>query len=81
MLIHDEAQLMVQVARMYYENDLNQEDIAQRLNLSRQKVSRLLIEARTHGIVKVMIYDPNPADPNLQEELKGRFGLRNVVLA
>jgi len=59
MLIHDEAQLMVQVARMYYENDLNQEDVAQRLNLSRQKVSRLLIEARTHGIVRITIYDPS----------------------
>jgi deoxyribonucleoside regulator len=49
--------------------------------LSRQKVSRLLIEARVHGIVKIMIYDPNPADPNLQEELKSRFGLHAVVLA
>ena len=81
MYMHDEAQLMVQVARMYYENNLTQEDIAQRLNLSRQKVSRMLIEARTHGIVKIMIYDPNPSDPNLQEELKNRFGLRDVVLA
>ena len=81
MVMHDEAQLMVQVARMYYENNLTQEDIALRFNLSRQKVSRLLIEARVHGIVKIMIYDPNPADPNLQEELKSRFGLHAVVLA
>ncbi len=80
MYIHDEAQLMVQVARMYYENNLTQEDIAQRLNLSRQKVSRMLIEARMHGIVKITIYDPNPSDPNLEEELKSRFGLHTVVL-
>jgi deoxyribonucleoside regulator len=81
MLTRDEVQLMAQVARMYYENNLNQEDIAQRLNLSRQKVSRLLIEARAQGIVKITIFDPNPGDPNLREDLKSRFRLGDVVLA
>ncbi len=70
MFTRDEIQIMTRVARMYYENNLTQEDIAQRLSLSRQKVSRLLIEARVQGIVRITIYDPNPPDPNLREESK-----------
>jgi deoxyribonucleoside regulator len=77
----EEIQLMVQVARMYYENQLNQEEIARRLNLTRQKVSRLLIAARSQGIIKTVINDPYPGDPYLGEELKSRFKLRSVVLA
>ena len=59
----------------------NQEDIAQKLGLSRQKVSRLLIEARVQGIVRISIYDPDPPDPNLRDQLISRFGLRDVILA
>ncbi len=81
MLNRDEVQLMVQVARLYYNHDLNQETIASRLNISRQKVSRLLIEARAQGIVKISIHDPNPRDPHLAEELKAYFGLHAVMLA
>jgi deoxyribonucleoside regulator len=81
MLNRDEIQLMVQAARMYYENDLNQEEIAVRMNLSRQKVSRLLVEARRQGIVKNIVIDPTPADPDLREQLISRFGLHEAVLA
>ncbi len=81
MLNRDEVQLMVQVARLYYTHDLNQETIASRMNITRQKVSRLLIEARAQGIVKISIHDPNPHDPHLAEELKEYFGLHAVVMA
>jgi deoxyribonucleoside regulator len=81
MYTRDEFEIMVQVARMYYENNLTQEEIANRLNLSRQKVSRLLIEARTQGIVRISVIDPTPADPGLRQELKDRFHLHEVVLA
>ncbi|MEA4909699.1 MAG: sugar-binding transcriptional regulator [Chloroflexi bacterium] len=76
----DEIQLMVQVARLYYENDMNQEMIASRMNLTRQKVSRLLISARTLGIVRISIHDPNLYDPELAQELKAEFGLHDVIL-
>ncbi len=80
MYTRDEIELMVQVARLYHENNLNQEEIAHRLNISRQKVSRLLISARAQGIVKVVVYDPSPGDPNIGEELKTTFKLKDVVL-
>lgn len=80
-LVRDDVQLMVQVARLYYENGLNQENVARRLNITRQKVSRLLIGARTQNIVRIAICDPLPQDSSLSEEFKTMFGLREVVLA
>jgi deoxyribonucleoside regulator len=77
----DDIQLMVQVARLYYENDQNQEEIARQMNITRQKVSRLLIEARVQGIVRIAILDPYPGDPQLRQALKETFRLNEVVLA
>ncbi|MEN6523262.1 MAG: sugar-binding transcriptional regulator [Anaerolineaceae bacterium] len=78
MYTRDEVQLMVQVARLYYEYNLTQEEIAVHLNITRQKASRLLISAREHGIVKTIIVDPFPRDMDLTEELKMRFNLKDV---
>ena len=77
---HDEIQLMVHVAKLYYETQLNQEEIAARLGITRQKVSRLLISARTQGITKTIIIDPFPKDLDTITELKKRFNLREVEL-
>ena len=80
MYTNEEITLMVLVARLYHENNLTQEEIANRMNLSRQKISRLLIAARKAGIVKTIVLDPNPGDTFLAEELMSRFGLKDVVL-
>ena len=62
MVTRNDIQLMVQVARLYHENGFNQAEIARRLSITRQKVSRLLIAARNQGIVKITIYDPTPTE-------------------
>lgn len=71
---------MVQVARLYHENGFNQEEVARRMNLTRQKVSRLLITAKAQGIVRTVVFDPTPGDSQLGNELKLRFHLHDVVL-
>lgn len=76
----EEIQLIVQIARLYYENDQTQEQIAQRLQITRQKVSRLLIEARSQGIVQISINDPTQSDPKLSEVMRKTFNLRRVIL-
>jgi deoxyribonucleoside regulator len=50
-----EAEILVRVARMYYEHGLNQQEIAGRVGLSRSRISRLLTKAREAGIVQVTI--------------------------
>ncbi len=78
--IYPEVNLMVQAARLYYENELTQEQIAQHLQVTRQKVSRLIAEAKNLGIVHITISDPSPNDPELAESIKAKFGLKNVIL-
>lgn len=76
----NDTQLVVQVARMYYQRDLTQEQIAEMLNLTRQKVSRLLIRARTSGIVQITIVDPCQTDEILVQNLKEKFHIHEAVL-
>jgi DNA-binding transcriptional regulator LsrR (DeoR family) len=77
---HEDLQLMVQVARLYYESEQTQQQIARRLQITRQKVSRLLGEARAEGVVRISIYDPTPNDPQLSDALCKAFHLHHVVL-
>lgn len=81
MVARNDIQLMVQVARLYFENGLTQEEIARLLNITRQKVSRLIIAARSKGIVQIKIIDPTPKEPDLSNELKNKFHLQDVILA
>ena len=46
---------MAEVARLYYVRDLTQQDIAERLGVSRFKVVRLLAQARSEGVVRFEI--------------------------
>ena len=76
----DKIEQMLQAARMYYQDDLSQQEIAAHLDVSRQTVSRLLKEARTQGIVQVRISDPFATDPDLQARFQAEFNLRQLVL-
>jgi deoxyribonucleoside regulator len=55
---HEEWQLMLRAARLYYEDCLIQQQIADELGVSRPTVSRLLTEAKRQGIVQITIIDP-----------------------
>lgn len=48
-------EFLARVAYLYYERNLRQRDIADLLGLSRSKVSRLLKEARSCGVVEVRV--------------------------
>jgi DNA-binding transcriptional regulator LsrR (DeoR family) len=76
----DHARLLVKVARLYYEQELTQADIGQRLRLSRQKVQRLLSQARADGIVQINV---NPIMGTFAEEekaLEERFELQEAII-
>jgi DNA-binding transcriptional regulator LsrR (DeoR family) len=72
---------MTRVARMYYEGDLNQPQIAERLHVSQAKVSRLLKRASELGIVRVAVVPPPGGHSELEERLVARYGLADAVVA
>lgn len=72
--------LMAKVADLYYLRDLTQQEIADRLGLSRPTVSRLLHRSRAAGIVRIEVVPPDAAHHVLERELEQRFGLREVIV-
>lgn len=74
-------ELLVNVARMYYENNLSQQEIASQLNLSRPYISRLLTEAKDTGIVQFRVIDPFETDTELEKKIRTLTGLEKVIIA
>ncbi len=73
-----ERDLLAEVATLYYEEDLTQAEIGQRLRTSRSTVSRLLREARTQGVVHITINVPWARHSRLEAQLVETFGLREA---
>jgi deoxyribonucleoside regulator len=76
----DERALLLQVSRLYYEQNQTQEQIADALKLSRPKIARLLQRARELGIVQITIRDPFTSDHALERQLIDAFGLQAAVV-
>ncbi len=72
--------MLAEVAQLYYVGDLTQEQVAQRIGVSRSNVSRLLKEARKQGMVEIRIHSPLRTVPALQEALAARLGLRECLV-
>jgi DNA-binding transcriptional regulator LsrR (DeoR family) len=76
----DNNRLLVKVARLYYEEELTQSEIAARLRISRQKAQRLITQARAEGIVQIAINPIMGIYSELEKGLEKRFGLREAVV-
>ncbi len=72
---------LVQVARLYYEENLSQQEIADRLDVSRSLIAYYLKKARLQGIVRIEVVDPTD-DRHMQqaEDLRQRFDLEHVFI-
>ncbi|WP_234572593.1 sugar-binding transcriptional regulator [Rhodohalobacter sp. 614A] len=75
-----DIRLISKISTMYYNQDYNQQQIANRLHLSRPKVSRMLKQAREQGIVQITITTPNSNFVELEHSLENKFGLKEVIL-
>jgi deoxyribonucleoside regulator len=72
--------LIARVASLYYIDDLTQVQIADRLDLSRQMVGRMLKSARESGLIQIRL-NPRPwLFPEVEKILEQRFGLKEAVV-
>lgn len=77
----DRTRLWVKVARMYHVERMGQPAIAERLNLSQSQISRLLKEAQDNRVVRTLVVTPPGFYSELEEEVRRRFNLRDVIVA
>ncbi|HVN55983.1 MAG TPA: sugar-binding transcriptional regulator [Anaerolineaceae bacterium] len=77
---NDELRLIARVARMYYEWQMRQSEIAEQLGLSQATVSRLLSRAQNEGIIRISVNIPEGIHTTLEETLIQKFGLRDAIV-
>ncbi len=80
MISQQELQLTIRAARLYYEDGLRQQEVAEELGVSRPTVSRLLAQAREEGIVQIRVIDPLATFEELETRLEETFHLRQAVV-
>lgn len=78
--MQSEKILLSEVATLYYQKNMTQQEIAESLHLSRQTVSKLLNDAIEEKIVEIIIHDPQKDCEELEEQLCAVFDIRNCVV-
>ncbi|HHV58277.1 MAG TPA: sugar-binding transcriptional regulator [Firmicutes bacterium] len=73
--------LAYRAAYLYYVEGLPQKEVAARLALSTPTVSRLLRRAREEGLVQIFLRDPYADYYSLEERLRVKYGLQDVIIA
>lgn len=74
----EDLDLLTEVARMYYEKNLTQSEIAREIHTSRPTVSRLLQEAKDRRVVEIVIHYPWDRAAMVEQQLQQRFDLKDV---
>ena len=77
-LTRNRASLLLEVARMYWDEGLGQTEIARRTGYSRPTISRMLAEARRVGVVTVTVAHPIERLMALEKRLMDAFGLKTA---
>lgn len=77
----DELRLMTRVAQMYYSERRTQSEMSKLLHISQATISRLLKRAQAENIVKITINAPRGTFPELETELRERYGLAEAIVA
>lgn len=75
-----EKTLMLEAAVLYYEQKLTQQQIAQRMGLTRQTVSKLLSKAVEEKVVEFTIHDPQAECKALESQICKKFGIASALV-
>ena len=72
---------MAQVAWLYHVGNLSQQEISDKLGISRFKIVRLLADAKQLGVVRIAIEHNTTTTLELADQLTERFGLTEAQVA
>lgn len=71
---------LIEVSKLYYQLELSQQQIAEKLGVSRPSVSRMLQQAKEQGIVQIKILDQTEGSERLAALLKTKFKLHDCIV-
>lgn len=71
---------MIDAAKMYYQLDYSQQEIARQMGVSRPTVSRFLQQAKDEGYVQIKIIDPTENNALIAEQIERKFRLKKAVI-
>ena len=74
----EHIQLLAEVASLYYEQNLDQSEIASQLQVSRSSVSRLLTEARELKVIEFRVNFPLLRDTDLEDAINQYFSQPSI---
>lgn len=76
-----DIRLMVKCAQMYYDEGLNQGEIAEKLQISKSSISRILSSAKDKNIVKISVVNPIKNQYiNLEKQMEKKFKLKEAII-
>ena len=75
-MTQDRLDMKVQIAEMYYRQNMSQQEIAKAVNMSRTTVSRILKLCIDEGIVTIHIKNTSSYQYELERKLQEKYGLK-----
>ncbi|MBP1994194.1 sugar-binding transcriptional regulator [Paenibacillus eucommiae] len=79
-ITQEKMRLLVKVGTLYYVDGLNQQEIAERLGISRPQISRMLAYAKAEGIVQITIKNPFSEEQTYERAIAETFGIHDVIV-
>ncbi len=80
MLNLEEKRFIAKISRLYYIEGLTQQNIADKLKISRTKVSRYLTRARKAGIVEITINHTPEDFSNMEYQIEKKYRIRECII-
>lgn len=82
MALHYDKMTILRIAKYYYLDGLSQQNIAEKENIHRSQISRILKRARAMGYVQIHISAPDSfAADSLARQMESELNLREVFVA
>jgi deoxyribonucleoside regulator len=76
----EEKRFIAKISRLYYIEGLTQQNIADKLKISRTKVSRYLTRARKAGIVEITINHTPEDFSNMEYQIEKKYRIRECII-
>ena len=73
-----DLELILQAARLYYEEEFSQDEVAKKLNTSRSNISRMLTAARRLGYVEIRVIAPTSRHDYVAQQLIEKLGIDDI---